>query len=146
MEEGNKEDEPKKAVEPKQAELIPSELTKDMPPEIKKKVTQAMEFAAFSMTRGPVNPLFEKMKPEHISQFLEILDKDSERDYKDTVSNRRFLFAAFCIAILLFIFLTIFFMIINQASLLTQILTIAIALAGGFGGGYGFSKSGKKGR
>jgi Flp pilus assembly protein TadB len=144
MEDEKKQGEEKNPAIPHQQELIPNEILKTMPPDVQKQFKQMEVFA--SMTRGPVNPLFEKMKPEHVSQFLEMLDKDSEREYGDTRSNRRFLFAAFCIAVLLFAFLTVFFMSINQASMLTQILTIAIALAGGFGGGYGFSKSGRKGR
>lgn len=146
MEDKSSEIEKPKSLEPAQPQLMPDSLfPAGTPPEFKKKITQAMEFG-ISMTKGPSNPLFEKMNTDHVTQLLGIIGADNEREYKDAASNRKYWFLVFIIVVLLFVFCAVFFVFMKETTLLTQILTLAVGIGGGFGGGYGFCKVRQKGR
>ena len=146
MQDNSGDTEQPKPVESKQPQLLPDAMfPAGTPPEFKKKVTQAMEFG-FSMTKGQSNPLFEKMNSDHVSKLLDIISADSERDYKDAASNKRYWFWVFFVIVALFIFCTVFFVVMKETTLLTQILTLIVGIGGGFGGGYGFCKTRQKGK
>lgn len=143
MESSDRTEEKQQPKEPQQKELIPSGMLEGLPPSAKHKITQAIEWG-FSMQRTPFNPLTEKMTPEHVGQFLNMIDEDNKREYKDAAENRKYWLIVFCIIVALFAFFTVFFVYMKETSLLTQILTIAIAIGGGFGSGYGFCKARQK--
>src|SRR6185369_15883474 len=81
--------------------LQPEVLGK-LPPEVRKAVEFSLQ--AFS---GPVyHPVVQKITEAHIDKVLDQTEKDSERDFKERISSRRYGFAAFLIICVLFVFIT----------------------------------------
>jgi hypothetical protein len=90
------------------------------------------------------------MNEEHITQVLDLAKQHDEREfilhkegqdneYKQTTSNRRYIFASFVIIILLI--LTIMIVFKDKPEVLTPVLSGIGGLLTGALGGYGFGKS-----
>jgi len=93
----------------------------------------------FSQVSGPFNPLLSKFKDEHIKQYLDGAQIESNHDYELKKSNRWFYMAYAIIVVLVFI-AGVVYLLPDNKDLLIQLIVIIVAIAGGIGGGYGLSK------
>ena len=113
---------------------IEPEVFDKLPPDAKRLVEMSLTMARFS---GPMpNPLLEKISGEHIGKIIENTEKDSERQYKDIQSARKYALAYVAMSILLFGFIIVYLADRNP-TLLKEILVVLGIFAGGFGSGYG---------
>jgi hypothetical protein len=133
-------------IAPEQAESAIKKLSESKPKLVS-------EFMAM-MGSGPmVNPLHQKMGPEHITQMLDLAAKHDERVYdlqcrsgtSDTVhqkSIRRYAFAYF--AVIFALIITVLFLFKDKPEILVPVLSGIGGLVGGFLGGYGLGKQESK--
>lgn len=110
------------------------------------KITEMMALMGGSIG----NPIHNKMNEEHITQVLDLAKQHDEREFilhkegqnnehKQTISNRRYIFASFVIIIGLI--LTIMIVFKDKTEVLTPVLSGIGGLLTGALGGYGFGKS-----
>jgi hypothetical protein len=85
---------------------------------------------------SPSHPLFDKFTPEHVTQYLDGMQKDDDNQFKLTSSNRWFFLFYVVLAVTVFCFLVVYLLPRDKA-LLDQIFKLFITFAGGFGSGYG---------
>jgi len=127
---------PKPEADPEVIDGIP-----EFPPEIPKEVIDKLPsnvkqslLAFFHSQRigFPVNPIIEKLTPEHIDKTLQSAENDAERDHKeykwDKISGG--LYALLFVA--LFVFLVIF-LIDRKPDMIRELIQYAAVFAGGFG-------------
>ena len=108
------------------------EVLKNLPPEVKKILFSLQAFS------GPVfHPVTKKINEAHIDKLLDQAEKDSDRDFKDRTSTRRYSFAGFIVICLLFVFITYYLTSIDK-DLYRDVIKVLIGLIGGFGGGFAF--------
>jgi len=111
------------------------DVVNHLPPEIKK----VMEIG-FSMQRfsGPIPPAFaDKINEEHITQILNLAQKDSDLAYKDSLHSK-YLFAGLTVIFLVFfVIIAIYFVNHNKDQMLQDLIKMAVAFIGGIGGGFG---------
>jgi hypothetical protein len=90
-----------KPVPPLEAEVL-----EQLPPEIRK----SMEvFFSLQRISGPTPPLFlNKINEDHITKVLDITDRDSQRDFDDLKSARKYHLVYFILAALLFVFAVVY--------------------------------------
>jgi len=118
----------------KGSSAIEPEVLDKLPPELKKAV-ESFSLQAFT---GPVfHPILKKVTESHIDKVLDQTEKDSERDFEDAKSSRRYGFAAFVIICALFVFLTWYLTAVDK-DLYRDIIKVLLGLVGGFGGGFAF--------
>lgn len=110
------------------------EILENLPPELKRVMEVGFSMQKFS---GPVaSPLLEKINEKHIDKILDLSEKEDDRQYKDSQSNKIIFISCFVIVILLFVFLTIH-LAQSNSELYMEILKLSIAFVGGLGGGFG---------
>ena len=138
------------AVRPEaKAESITTEVESAFKKLSESKPKVVSEFMAM-MGSGPiVNPLHQKMGPEHITQMLELAAKHDEREYDlqcrsgtdeacHQKSIRRYGFAYFTGIFILVCTVLILFK--DKPEILVPVLSGIGGLVGGFLGGYGLGK------
>jgi hypothetical protein len=82
------------------------------------------------------HPIAKKINEAHIDKLLDQTEKDSEREFNDRKSTRRFNFLYAVLAAILFVFVTIY-LAGQDKELYRDILTKLIIFFGGAGAGYG---------
>jgi hypothetical protein len=129
---GSEEETPKEPNgEPSNLPAISGEVLEKLPDDLKSLVS--LQTAAFS---APVfNPLLKKITEGHITKVLDQSETESERDFKDKASSRRYGFAAFVIVCALFVFVTWYLTSVDK-DLYRDIIKVLLGLVGGFGGGF----------
>lgn len=115
-------------------ELFPPEVLQRLPPEARKMVEMTSFMASIS---GPGHPPYmKKINEEHITKIIEFSDKDSQRDFEDAQSSKKYRLAYVLIFCSLFVFAVVYLGDKNP-ELLKEILKYAAVFAGGGGVGYG---------
>ena len=130
--EGGKEKD-KKEPAPSDDFGIEPEVLDKLPGPARKRIIEMM---SISMA-GPMHPPFlRKINEEHISKLIECSEKDSQRDFEDTKSSRRYALVYLILSFILFGFIVVYLADRNP-DLLKEVLKISVIFAGGFGAGYG---------
>ncbi|HEY7545121.1 MAG TPA: hypothetical protein VID27_09575 [Blastocatellia bacterium] len=115
-----------------------SQLVEKMPEPVKSLIS------SFFAARQPVFPPFmEKINEEHISKVLDYSEKQDERDFNDSTSQRRYDFARFVLLLVVFIFLFVFltvYLVDRDKELYKDILKVGLGALGGLAAGYGLGK------
>jgi len=114
-----------------------------MPPEAKKKLSELfMRVSATSLSVGPSrSPIEDKVTSKHVDKFIELADKDSEREIQEIKDQRKNRLIYFYSAIFLFIFLLLFFTICGEMEFIKNNWAYLITTIGGFLGGFGLGKT-----
>jgi len=94
-------------------------------------------FESFVAYSGPIpNPLFKKITEAHIDKVLDLSEKDSERDYEDAKSTRKY-GLVYVIIILIFLGAMTVFLVNADKELYKQVLNALLPFLAGLAGGYG---------
>ncbi|HSS20898.1 MAG TPA: hypothetical protein VLL54_12560 [Pyrinomonadaceae bacterium] len=110
------------------------EVLEKLPPEVRK-VVESFSLQAFSA--GPMtNPVLGKVTEGHIDKVLDQGEKDSDREFQDRRSTRKYNLLYALIAAALFVFVTIY-LAGQDKELYRDLLTKIIIFFGGTGAGYG---------
>ena len=130
------EEPPKKEpdIDNDQIDALLENLPKNMPPEVKRSIRMSMMGASFG--GPPSHPLFDKFTPDHVTQYLDGIQKDDDNLFKLTSSNRWFFLFYVVLIVGVFCFLVVYLLPRDKA-LLELIFKLFITFAGGFGSGYG---------
>jgi len=97
-----------------------------------------MSLQQFGPAPNPfLEKLAEKINDRHIDKVLELAAKEDEHVFEDSKLNKQYGFRYFCVAAILFVFLTVFLVKIDK-ELYLEVLKYLATFLGGFGGGYGF--------
>ena len=122
-------------------QIIPEDVIEKLPPPVREIVRSSMSMV---MSGSAPHPLLSKINPDHISSIIDASEKDSERDFQDNQSSRKWNFA-WLIAICLFILLVFGLLIYAQkAEYIVPIGTAMLGFAGGFGSGLGVERYKRK--
>jgi hypothetical protein len=122
--------------------VVPQELFDKLPPEVKQQITFLSSHQRIGLP--PSNPIANKVTSEHIGEIIKIADNDSEREFKDNISTRRYSLTYFVLSLLFLTFLIVFLSQVDKA-LLIDVLKVFIGFLGGLGlGAYGMSRKSKK--
>jgi hypothetical protein len=119
-----------------EAEVVDSNV-EQIPPEMGT-VIKAWT-AMFSQVSGPFNPLLSKFKDEHIKQYLDGAQADSNHDYDLRKSNRWFYLVYAILGLAIFAG-GVAYLLPRDKDLLHDLITIIVVLGGGLGAGYGISR------
>lgn len=111
-----------------------SNLPENMPPEVKRTIRMSMMGASFGGV--PSHPLFDKFTPEHVTQYLNGMQKDDDNSFKLISSNRWFFLFYVVLTVVVFCGLIIYLLPRDKA-FLDLLFKLIITFAGGFGSGYG---------
>lgn len=117
-------------------EKLPDELEEILPPQLRKVVQATLSMQRVSSS-SLVSPISEKINEKHITQILNIVEKDDERAFADTQSARRYFLITLIIVLLFFGGLTVF-LVNKDVAVYQELLKIIIIFGGGFGSGIGF--------
>ena len=121
---------------------IAREVAPGAPSESQSQVIE--QFSSLSMIAGPVvNPVMQKITPDHISKTLEMRQEQERADNKFRDSNGNFVAFYVILAALLIVGATYWFSEDNP-DLYKAILTHAAALAAGITGGWGWANIKRK--
>ncbi len=82
-------------------------------------------------------PFADKINESHITSLISSSEKESEREFIDSRSTKRYLFTVFIIMVLLFLFLTIY-LLEREPGLYTELLKGFVFILTGSFGGFGF--------
>lgn len=86
-----------------------------------------------------VSPISEKINQQHITQILDIIEKDDERAFVHTRSARRYFLITLVIVLVFFGGLTVF-LVNKDVALYQELLKIIVIFGGGFGSGFGYKE------
>ncbi len=117
-------------------DLIPG--IKDVPPDVKRQISTMFMGMIQSVGRSE-HPLFSKFRPEHVTQYLENMRRDEEREHEIVKSNRWF-YLAYTIIGLGALGAAIVYLSSRDKDLLLLIIQFLVVIAGGLGAGYGLAK------
>ena len=117
-------------------EKLPDELEELLPPQLRKVVQASLSMQRFSSS-SLVSPISEKINEQHITQILNIVEKDDERVFADTQSARRYFFITLIVVLVFFGGLTVF-LVNKDVAIYQELLKIIIIFGGGFGSGFGY--------
>ena len=117
-------------------EKLPDELEELLPPQLRKVVQASLSMQRFSSS-SLVSPISEKINEQHITQILDIVEKDDERAFADTQSARRYFLITLIIVLVFFGGLTVF-LVNKDVAVYQELLKIIIIFGGGFGSGFGY--------
>jgi hypothetical protein len=126
-----------KTPEEKESDLenINNEL-EELPPQLRRFVQATLSMQRISSS-SLVSPIQDKINEQHITQILDIVEKDDARTFADSQSARVFNLVTILIFLAFFTFLTIF--LVNKDVVVYQdILKIIVIFGGGFGSGFGY--------
>lgn len=115
----------------------------------KKEPKVISEFMALAKMGSLANPLHEKLSDEHIGKIVDLAVKHDERqyelhktsqsnDFNDKQSDKKFYFAYFIVAVIVFLIVLIFLK--DSPQILIPTLTGLGGLVSGFLAGLGFRK------
>jgi len=107
----------------------------NLPPKEKRFVDASLSIQ--SIFSPSASPILDKINEQHISQIIEIAEKDDERAFADLQSSRKYALINTIILVFAFGFLTVF-LVNKDVALYQEILKIIIIFGGGFGSGFGF--------
>ena len=111
---------------------IPPEVLDNMPPEIRSEVVRA--FSSITQVAAPIlNPVLQRVTSDHLTQIINNVDTQSDRDAEAEKSNRRYQFAYFFVTIVVILGLLVFFAIREQYNVLIPVVTGITGLGSGFG-------------
>jgi hypothetical protein len=118
---------PKEQVLPKVLEGLPSDTMREIR-------------SVMSMSMGRMShPIVEKLTPEHITTILQHGNEQDGRDFQSAGYIRRYFFLTLVLFVVLFVFLTVYFVGQGKVDLYFKVLsyfgTFVAGLLGGFGGG-----------
>jgi hypothetical protein len=115
------------------APLKEPEVLKELPPGLRKAV-ESFSLQAFS---GPVfHPALAKINERHIDKVLDQADKDSERNFQDSQSSRKYRLIV-TIIILIFLAGMTVFLVQADKELYKHVLNLLLPFLAGLAGGYG---------
>lgn len=119
----------KKDKEPLPEDVLPPELAKRIPQDVRQEVI------ALFMRSGPVpSPLSRVITSEHVDQVISNTENESNRNFRFAISGRRYSFAVFLI--LLGAAGALLYGFSDKPQVFTPILTALL----GFGAGFGVGK------
>jgi hypothetical protein len=127
----NKEAEDKK--DDRQDSPIEPEVLDKLPPEVRKAVES---FSMFSGSVPVFNPIYKKINENHIDKLLDQTEKDSQRDFEDTASSRRY-GLLYTIIVLIFLAGMTVFLVRTDKELYKEVLKLLLPFLAGIAGGYG---------
>jgi len=115
----------------------------------KKEPKLVSEFMALAKMGSMPNPLHDKLSEEHIGKIVDLAVKHDERqydlhktgqsnEYKDKQSDKKYYFAYFSVAVIVFLIVLIFLK--DSPEILVPTLTGLGGLVSGFLAGLGFRK------
>ena len=111
---------------------IPPEVLDNMPPEMRSEVTRAV--SSITQVAAPIfNPVLQRVTSDHLTQIINNVDTQSDREAEAEKSNRRYQFAYFFVAIVVILGLLVFFAIREQYNVLIPVVTGITGLGSGFG-------------
>ena len=111
---------------------IPPEVLENMPPEMRSAVIQA-SLSTTQFSTPVLNPVLQRVRPEHITQIINNVDTQSNREAEAEKSNRRYQFSYFIVTIVVLLALLVFFAIREQYNVLIPVVTGITGLGSGFG-------------
>lgn len=113
-----------------------------LPPEEQARKIQSIFMSMIQSGRkSDKSVLFEKMSPENISKYLDGMEKNDERKFKDE-QNKRFLYMVYVFIGLIAFGIGVVYLLPKDKDLLLQLIAILVSFGGGFGIGraYGNDK------
>ena len=111
---------------------IPPEVLDNMPPEMRSEVTRAV--SSITQVAAPIfNPVLQRVTSDHLTQIINNVDTQSDREAEAEKSNRRYQFAYFFVTIVVILGLLVFFAIREQYNVLIPVVTGITGLGSGFG-------------
>ena len=131
----------------KSTELEPPASLEEVPEPVKE------FFSSFFAARQPVFPPFmQKINEEHIAKVLDYSEREDERDFEDSRSQRRYQFGTFLVVAILFVFLFVFltvYLVDRDRELYKDIIKLGLGFLSGLalGGGLAYNlgrRSGSK--
>jgi hypothetical protein len=114
-------------------EAIDPELA-NLPPQVKRQVVQAISMQRISSP--VVSPVFGKINESHISQIIDLAEKEDARIFSDTQQARKYRLVTTILILVFFGFLTVF-LVNKDIAVYQDILKILIIFGGGLGSGFG---------
>lgn len=118
-----------------QVDSFLDDLPENTPQEVKQTIEMSM-MRAQSFGGSPTHPLFDKFTPQHVSTYLEGIQKDDDNEFKLISSNRWFYLFYVVLGVALFCFLIVY-LLPRDKEFLDLLFKLLITFAGGFGSGYG---------
>ncbi|HEY0006379.1 MAG TPA: hypothetical protein VGB17_16475 [Pyrinomonadaceae bacterium] len=112
---------------------IEPEVLEKLPPEVKKVVES---FSLFSGSVPVFNPIYKKINESHIDKILDQADKDSQRDYDEGVSTRKYSLV-YTVIVLIFLAGMTVFLVNTDRELYKEVLKLILPFLAGMAGGYG---------
>lgn len=113
-----------------------------LPPDIQREIILMM--SSHRQVGAAPNPIAGKISGEHIGKLIDYSEKDSERGFKDGISDRRYSLVYFVLSLGFLAFLIVFLSQVDKA-LLLDVLKVLVGFLGGLGlGAYGMSRKKKK--
>lgn len=109
-----------------------------IPPEQRNEVVTRL-FSSFTsfLSVGPApNPLLNKFNEEHISQFLEQMQRNDDRTHELQKTDRR-LIAIFILLLVVVFCGGVIYLLPRDRELLLLLIQFLVLVAGGIGAGYG---------
>lgn len=122
---------------------IPPEILKEIPEDIRPKISRSLSLFMGSMSMGrfpPTNPLLKKITTSHISKVLDSVEQDDIRQANAHKSIRRYVFWGFIVLVIVALVLVIFLQLQGATEILVNLIIAIFSLAGGFGIGRYFQR------
>lgn len=95
------------------------------------------QMGAFQFMAPSVNPIVQKLSPQHIDKLLDYSHQESQNSYK-LESHGRWFHLTYALFIIAFLAFLVIFLAKDNAVLFSDILKVLVVFAGGFGSGFGF--------
>jgi hypothetical protein len=116
--------------------LIPSEVLEAIPKEDRGKVEQFMAMAV-----GSVNPIAQKITPEHISGLIELAGKDNDNELADRRDTRRIYAVVGIVGLAAIVGFASLLAVKEKNDLLVEVIKLGGIGIGAFLGGYGIGRA-----
>ncbi|MGE5343786.1 MAG: hypothetical protein ACM3SY_20140 [Candidatus Omnitrophota bacterium] len=125
--------------EKKEEPIVKKNNEKSSGDETQREVTEILKSTFFSMghiSDPSLSPIISKMDGHHIDRMLDITEKSENMAFKDVQHSRIYQLIYIILAILVFVFLTIF-LVGKDTELFKEIIKLFIIFVGGVGAGFG---------
>lgn len=116
--------------------LVPQEVLEAIPKEDRGKVEQFMAMAV-----GSVNPIAQKITPEHISGLIELAAKDNDNELADRRDTRRIFAGVGIVGLLAIVGFASLLAVKQNNDLLIEVIKLGGIGVGAFLGGYGIGRA-----
>jgi hypothetical protein len=123
--------------------VIPPDIVKEIPENIRPRVIKEMTTFMASSFMGQVpipNPIISKINESHIDKIIDNAEKEDARQAESGKSIRRYIFGGFIAILAVVIALVIFLVLQNSTSILVNLIIALFSFAGGLGAGFGAGK------